>query len=78
MTSLEECSPLCLNTIATLSLTCEVEQAANARPVQIHVKSSYDGINYDTADKNTFILSSSPAQQVRQTFDVTPNVKYIK
>ena len=77
-TSLDDCKPLCLDNITNMALTFEAKYGAKAMPLTIHVKSSFDGINYDTIDKNTVVIPAFAGQQVRQTFEVSPNVKYIK
>ena len=77
-TSVDNCKPLCLDNITTLTLTVECKYGKKARPVQVHVKSSYDGIKYDTIDRDTLVIPSMPDQKVQQTFEVKPNVKYIK
>ncbi|MCD6393736.1 MAG: hypothetical protein J7M40_09530 [Planctomycetes bacterium] len=77
-TSLDDCKPLCLDNITNMTLTVECKYGKKSRPVQVHVKSSYDGIKYDTIDKDTLVIPSMPDQKVQQTFEVKPNVKYIK
>lgn len=77
-TSLDDCKPLCLDNISTLALTVEFKYGEKTRQVWVHVKSSYDGLKYDTIDKDTLVVPSLPNQQVRKTFEVKPDVKYIK
>jgi hypothetical protein len=76
---LDACKPLCLDKITSTALTCELTYGARGVPIQVHVKSSYDGLTYDTVAKHLFVISSVvPGEKVRQTFDLTPNVKYLK
>ena len=75
---LSACKPLCLDNITSLSLTVELKYGTDALPVEIHVKSSYDGLTYDTVDKHVFVISTFPGEKVQQTFDLVPNVKYLK
>ena len=76
---LDACKPLCLDSITSTALTCELTYGARAVPVKVHVKSSYDGLTYDTVAKYLFTFSAvDPGEKVRQTFDLTPNVKYLK
>jgi hypothetical protein len=77
-TSLEDCKPLVLDSITNMTLTCKAKYGAKARPLVVQVKSSYDGFSFDTVAKNTFVIPAFSSQQVQQTFDVEPNVKYIK
>jgi len=77
-TSLGDCKPLCLDNITNVALTFEAKYGAQAEPLTIHVKSSFDGITYDTIDKDTFVIPALAGQEVRQTFEVSPNVKHIK
>jgi predicted GH43/DUF377 family glycosyl hydrolase len=78
-TLLDDCSPLCLDHItqATLTVRCEYD-AGSSRPVMVHVKTSYDGLVYDTVDAHTLEVKNLPGQQVQQTFEIHPNVRYIK
>lgn len=78
-TSLKKCVPLCLDSITTLTLTGESTYGPqSSRPVRLHIKTSYDGFKYDTVDMLSLELSFAPGKTVRQTFEVKPNVKYIK
>lgn len=79
VTSLDECRPLCLDNITTLSLTVECTyEAKTSKPVGIHIKTSFDGLKYDTVDFQFHQLDLVEGQTVRQTFDVMTNVKYMK
>ncbi|MFC1738452.1 hypothetical protein ACFL1G_05305 [Planctomycetota bacterium] len=77
-TAIGDCKPLALDSITNMTLTFEAKYGAKAGPLTVHVKSSYDGLNYDTIDKDTFVVPALAGQEVRQTFEVSPNVKYIK
>jgi predicted GH43/DUF377 family glycosyl hydrolase len=78
-TILKDCSPLCLDNIikATITVKCEYD-AGSSRPVIVHVKTSYDGLVYDTVDTQTLELKNLPGKQVQQTFEINPNARYIK
>ena len=78
-TMLDDCSPLCLDNItkAALTVRCEYD-AGSSRPVIVHVKTSYDGLVYDTVDAQTLELKNLPGKQVQQTFEINPNARYIK
>ncbi len=79
VTSLDECRPLCLDNITTLSLTVECTyEAKTSKPMGIHIKTSFDGLKYDTVEFQFHQLDLVEGQTVRQTFDVMSNVKYMK
>ena len=68
-----------MDSITTLMLTGETTYGPqSSRPVRLHIKTSYDGFNYDTVDMLSLELSFAPGKTVRQTFEVNPNVKYMK
>ena len=47
-------------------------------PIRVHVLSSYDGINYDTADLYTFANAIEPGGTARKTVELEPKVQFIK
>ncbi len=44
----------------------------------IHVKSSFDGIVYDTADLYTFNVMPGKEKLFQQTFEMVSKVRYMK
>jgi hypothetical protein len=78
-TSLEDCRPLCLDHInsVALSIRCEFSSPPSS-PVVIHVKSSFDGIIYDTADLYTFNVMPGNEKLFQQTFEMVSKVRYMK
>jgi len=78
-TSLVDCPPVCLSTVKRCALTaqCAYGQKA-AKPVRIHVRSSYDGADYDTADLWHFDNELQPGALCRKTFEFDAKVRFIK
>jgi hypothetical protein len=78
-TPLNECRPLCLDNISSLMITAECKYSGkSSMPLRIHVRASYDGLQYDTVDMQVIELPSRPGTTVRQTAEVTAKVKYLK
>ena len=78
MTTLSDAPPICLSNIDQLSLTTECTYSRNTKPpLLIHVRSSYDGFNYDTADLYTLTEDLEPGQLPRKTFTMNTKVNFI-
>ncbi len=78
-TKLDDAPPICLSNIIRLSMTVECKYSENAqKPIRIHVRSSYDGVNYDTADLYTLDNNLQPGQLSRKTIQLDSNVRFIK
>ncbi len=79
MTLMDDSSPVSLANITRLSLTAQCLYSQNAKEaLRIHVRSSYDGLNYDTTDLYTLIVDLQPGQLSRKTFLLESKVQYIK
>ena len=77
--SLAECQLVCLDNITTLALTVECTYGGkSSRSVYVQVKTSYDGLKFDTVALQTVPLAWVAGETVRQTFDVNAGAKYIK
>jgi len=78
-TSLEDAQPISLSNITRLSLTVESAYSDKAKnPLRIHVRGSYDGINYDTVDLHTLDHVLQTGQLARKTFQLDSHVHFIK
>ena len=78
-TKLDDAPPLCLDNITRLSLTAECEYGKKAgKPIRVHVRSSYDGVNYDTTDLYTLDNDLQPGQVARKTFELDSKVRFAK
>ena len=78
-TSLADSPPISLGSITRLALTAECSYNRDAsRPILIRVRSSYDGLNYDTADLYTFKNALEPGRIARKTIELKPKVQFIK
>ncbi len=78
-TSLADSPVITLANITRLALTAECSYDAKAsKPMIVHVRSSYDGLNYDTMDLYTFANGIRPGKTVRRTIEVEPKVQFIK
>jgi hypothetical protein len=68
-----------LDTVDGCALTIECKYSSNAEQgVRLHVRSSYDGFNYDTEDLFTFDSAFQPGGLSRKTFEVDTGVRFIK
>jgi hypothetical protein len=78
-TRLEDSPPVCLSSVGRVALTAECTFSQKAKkPIRIHVRSSYDGANYDTSDLYTFDSEFEPGQLSRKTFELDTGVRFIK
>jgi len=78
-TSLTDSPPVSLSHITRLALTVECTYGKKAKkPIRIHVRASYDGMKYDTADLYTLDNDLQPGQLVRKTFQLDSKVRFIK
>ena len=76
---MDDSHSISLANITRLSLTAASIYSQKAKePIRIHVRSSYDGLNYDTTDLYTLIIDLQPGQLSRKTFQLESNVQYIK
>jgi len=62
---------------AALTVECTFKEEAK-RGVRLHVRSSPDGLKYDTTDLYTLEVGPAPGQTCQQTFTLAPNVRFIK
>jgi len=68
-----------VSSITSLSLTVEYKYSQNAtRPLKVHIRSSDDGLSYDTVDVLTFENGLRPGQTARRTVDCEPGGAFIK
>ena len=74
-TELDDCPPICLSHVARLALTVE---CACGDGLILHVRSSPDGLCYDTTDLCTLHHAPEPGATTRQTFELEPSVRFIK
>ena len=78
-TTLEDCPHLPLANISKLAITAEFTYTEKAnKPVRIHLRSSFDGFNYDTSDLYTYDCPVQIGKTVRRTYQPDANVKYSK
>ena len=78
-TVLPDSPPLSLGNITRLALTVNCTYSENAsKGIRIHVKSSPDNFNYDSADLYTLDCVFEPDQTVQKTFELRANVQFIK
>ena len=78
-TSLNDSPPVGLSHVKRLSLTAECTYSQNSRrPLRVHVRASYDGMNYDTSDLYSFENDFKPGQTARKTVELHPKVRFIK
>ncbi len=77
--ALEDVPPICLSAVSRVALTAECAYHAAAKAgIRVHVRASYDGLNYDTADLYSIDHEFKSGQLMRKTVDIDPRVKFIK
>lgn len=78
-TALADSPPVCLGNATDVTLTAECAYTKKARrPIRVHVRASYDGVNYDTADLTSFNNDFRPGETARKTFELDTKVRFIK
>jgi hypothetical protein len=76
---LEDCPPISLSNVTRVALTAEYASAQSSKGgIRVHVQSSYDGLNYDTADLQTFDVEPAGGQVARRTARLEIPVRFIK
>lgn len=78
--SLEVCPAMSLQFISDLALTVECHYQREAKAgLRVHLLGSYDGINYDTEDLDTFDIPLNPGKKVSKTVVINhPSVMFMK
>jgi len=78
-TSLADSPPVCLSGVEQLALTAECAYGPKATsPIRVHVRSSYDGANYDTSDLYSFDNDFKPGEVCRKTMGLETKVRFLK
>jgi len=73
------CPPISLERISDASLTVECSYHADAEAgIKLHLKASFDGINYDTEDLYAFDIPFAPGKRVSKTVKLDAKVMFIK
>jgi len=77
--SRDESPVVALSHVTSAVITAECTyNASAANGTRLHVRSSPDGIQFDTVDLHTFEPKFEAGSTVRQTFPFTPSTKFIK
>ena len=72
-------SPIALDNVTRISLTAECNYGVGAtKPITIHVRRSYNGLDYDTSDSEIFTLNLKSGELARKTFSVKCSGRFIK
>ena len=78
-TTLKDCCPLSLDSASSCALTVAGTYAASAKAgLRLHVRSSYDGITYDTVDLRMLDLEASPGAMRQETIELTSSARFLK
>lgn len=78
-TSLDTCPPVGLAGLGDAAMTFQCTYDADARSgMRAHVRSSCDGLTYDTEDLYTFDLPARPGGTLCKTVSVAAKVMYVK
>ena len=77
--TLADCLEIDLNQIDKLAITVECTyNTAAIRGMKVHIRSSTDGISFDTADLYTFDNDLVPGGVGRKTITIEPDVRFLK
>jgi hypothetical protein len=78
-TSLLDSPPVCLDAVSRVALTVECTHSKKATSgIRIRVRSSYDGIHYDSTDLCRFDERARPGWSWQKTFELDTGVRCIK
>jgi hypothetical protein len=78
-TTLGDSPPISVGNITRLALTVECTYSQSAKQaVKVHVRSSPDGLNYDTVDLLNFENALDPGQTARKTVELESKFKFVK
>ena len=78
-TSLGDCPPVSLASVESAALTAECEFDAKATEgIELHVRSSCDGLSWDTEDFGSFDLGCLPGETARRTFALKAKPMFLK
>ena len=77
--ALEHCCPVSLDSASACALTIECCFPPQAKAgLRLHVRSSYDGIAYDTHDLHTFDFEASAGMTTRRTVELELKARFLK
>jgi predicted GH43/DUF377 family glycosyl hydrolase len=78
-TKIDDSAPIPVGCVGASAITVECTFGDKTdNHLSIGIRSSHDGINYDTVDLNRFHLSPTPVKKVRGTFGLNTNVRFVK
>ncbi|MFH1265859.1 MAG: hypothetical protein ABIK89_09025 [Planctomycetota bacterium] len=78
-TSLAESPPICLGNVTRVTLTAQCGYAPKAsKPIRIRVRSSDDGIRYDSKAVGGFDVDLKPGEPSRKVFNLETKEPFIK
>ncbi|KYH36506.1 MAG: hypothetical protein AYL29_013250 [Candidatus Bathyarchaeota archaeon B24] len=79
VSELKNCLPVSLEHASTLALTTKCTYSRDAKAgVRVHVRSSPDGLDYDTVDLHSFDIDYKPGKTVQKTVGLKTEAKFIK
>lgn len=79
VTALADSPPIYLGNTTDVTLTAECAYTKKARrSIRVHVRASYDGVNYDTSDLTSFNNDFEPGKTARKTLELDTKVRFIK
>lgn len=78
-TNLDQCRPLSMQNVDSCAFTVECTFEPQAKDgLRLHLRSSYDGLSWDSRDLKTIDIAAGPGETVRQTVDAAPKCKFFK
>jgi len=79
VSALEDCLPVSMDSVSAVALTLEADFSSQAKAgLSIHVRSSYDGIVYDSQDICCFEVEVEAGRTVRKTVEISPKARFFK
>ena len=74
-----QCGPVGMQNVDSCALTAECVFGSQAKAgLRLHVRSSYDGLSWDSRDVNTVEIKAEAGKAVRETVELSPKGKFIK
>ena len=78
-TGLGKCCPVSLESASGCALTVECTCGPQAEAgLRVHIRSTHDGLAYDSADLYAFDLEPCPGEMVRKTIEMASKVRFFK
>lgn len=78
-TANDECIPIGMQNVESCALTVECEFDKHTKNgLRLHLRSSYDGLSWDTRDMKTFDIEADAGGRIQETMDFFPTCRFFK